>query len=264
MDTKRIVAPLLVVACAGCISGGGAPSLWPPSDFSLSVSAQHRSADGQSVLYQRFFVDYDGLAIYREADDQVADGLPVFDVVSEYQLDPQSLRWLSRLASRAGLFRSDSAFESNATPVDSHVELRWTGFDSAGRLSSEIDSGGVLDRMIHVVNAFLPEGRSFGFSGMTGDEEPRSVSRVPEPLEWVDGSLRRHRWYVGRFDDDADFAIDTLAIACRAEDREVAEAMLRLVEKRAPTAGVGPLGEGGEDWKDRIDAYRRAVDAVPR
>lgn len=257
----RSVSLAAAALLAGCLSDRSAPTLWPPSDFSLSVLGERRDEDGIVVLQQRFFVDYDGLAIYREADDFVGDRVPVFDVVSEYQLDPQSVRILSRLVGKAGLFRDDIVRASNAPASDRAVEIQWTAFGSSGRIDNLLETGGVLDRVVHVVNAFLPATREFRFDGLSGDSEPPRVSRAPEPLEWTEGALRRHRWYVDRFEADRQFAVDALAIACRARDRNVAEAMLREVENRTRDERGGVVDEGPRDAVS-VDDLRRLVEGL--
>lgn len=241
---------LWVLALPGCFSNRLPESIWPPDDFRIQVAGTRFTADGRRIE-QRFLLERDGLAVYREADRSVPGTsleLQVFDTVSAYRVKPESVRTLARLLERAGLFALDVGQSVNRSASEDQAAIVWRSFGREGKISSFYDNGGVLDRVVHIVNAFVPKDRTFSYPELSGEDEPRHVSRVPEPLRYLDGALLCHRQFADLFRDDADMQLDLFALAYTARNAEVA----RLALDRIVAIGPGPFAEDlvpAEEWE---------------
>jgi hypothetical protein len=244
---------------AACLADRQAPSVWPPDDFGIDVAGEHRRDDG-GLVRQRFQVFADGLAVYREAVralPEVGIELPLFESVSIYELRPESLRTLARLLNRAGLYELDVGQDVNRGIDDPVVVVHWRAFGGAGQISSLVDSGGVLDRVVHVINSFLPPERAFAYPELSGEIEPPHVSRAPAPLDWIGGALICHKKLVELHPDDIGLRLDLLALAVEARDGPTARKQLEWIESRGPDE---QLAGAGFDWeRDALGPLREAV-----
>ncbi len=241
-----------------CLTDRTKPSIWPPEDFLVRVSGTKLDARGQPVV-QRFQVDRAGIAFYREADATVAEAplvMPVFDRVVTYELRPESVRQFSRLLQSAKLLENDSAQMFNTGEGVEHVVVNWRAFGRAGQVSSRENSSGVLDRVVHIVNSYLPKGCAFAFPELSGEVEPPHVTRVPDPLEWAPGSIICHRKFTQLYPDDRNLWLDLFALAIVEGDAELAREVYEEVAERGPPPNVDDIMQI-VDWREEcLDAMR--------
>ena len=118
MPAAWLVA-LLAAMGSGCYSDQTAPSIWPPEDFQLIVSGTAFNEFDERIE-QRFRIESDGLALYREAAFAVPHtnlDLPVFSSVSAFRMRDPSVRLIGRMLQRAGLFR-DCLLYTSPSPRD--------------------------------------------------------------------------------------------------------------------------------------------------
>lgn len=232
----RLGAAALVLGVVSCVSDTTLPSLWPPDDFYLDVRGFEQGAVRERQT-QRFQLWADGLAVYRESDRDLEAAplaVPVFHRVSIYRLDPRSVRTLGRRLERAGLFGLvDDVVRAGGIPMQ-RVAVHVRAFGGARTVATDLMSSGGLDRTLHVVNAFLPEGVTFRHAALGGSIEPRHVSGVPAPQDDVAGAFAVHRRLAELRPDDLELRLDLLALAIEAGDVEFAQAMLRVIERQAP------------------------------
>jgi hypothetical protein len=226
-------------------------SVWPPDDYYLEVRLEQ---DGKERARARFWAD--GVAVLCEAREWLggpeagAAWFPVWSDVSAYRLRPKSIRDLARLLERAGLrtLAPDQALDVRAS--EQMVVFHWRAFGDTGIVWMAGPVGGAAVRVLHVVNAFLPEGHELAPAGMVGDTEPRHLVDVPEPVASLPQSLRFHRdFLLPRAPGEAAVLVDTFVLALAAGERDVARDMLdRLTELVGddPTDAwwVLPGGEG--------------------
>lgn len=234
-----------------CISNSSPPSVWPPDDFRLIVSGVTRARGGERVE-QRFRLLADGLAVYREARRAVPGtplDLPVFTRVAAYRLRPESVRACGRQLERAGLFDRVLGQSINREQDGQHVALSWRAFGGEGQVSSYVDNGGSLDRIVHVVNSFLPEGHAFRFEALSGEPEPKRLVRVPEPLDSGAGALLCHRRFVETWPDEPALQLDLFALAWAEGDVDTARGAFESLTRLGPVAPGDDLVEMIE-WEE--------------
>ena len=159
-------------------------------------------------------------------------------MVAVYRLRVESVRILGRQLERAGLFERSVIQSTNRDDEGEHVALRWELFGGSGEVSSFVDTGGSLDRIVHVVNSFLPSDHAFGFSALSGEPEPPQLFRVPEPLDSVSGALLCHRKFAQTWVDEPGLLLDMFALAWAADDVAVAEEAMDDVIALGPIAPV--------------------------
>ena len=244
----RWYATLLGVAmlCAACRTDEAARvSRWPPADFWLDVRSYVRTGDHEEER-QRFTVWPDGTVLYREAATGVGGPragtkwFPVFDKVAAYHLAPQSLRRLSRWIDEAGAFeRSEPAETRGNSPHSLTLAVRARG-DLRVHLA-EGTAQGPMQRLVHVVNAFLPPPVTFTLPEMLGEPEPSQLLYVPDPEISLAGALALHRELLQQRPDDPDLLLDTFALALASGEQTEARALVERIRARGTRAGEGPI-----------------------
>ena len=220
----------LFVLVTGCITPTETPSTqWPPADFYLEVRVTDGKGDRVRV---RFWAD--GLVLYGESDRQITgadDGplrLPVFHVLSAYEMLPESIRSLTRLLDRAGL-RALATDQVGALEAEAElVTLTWQGFGATPRsvFAKPPLQGGIVP-VLHILNAFLPEGRQIEVAGLGGDPEPRHLVEVPSPVDSMEGGLGLYvESLLERYPRDANLLIEAFSLAVASGQRDVASDLL--------------------------------------
>jgi hypothetical protein len=161
--------------------------------------------------------------------------------------------------SRARLFEVDIGVETNPREDDPQVVVSWTAFGGSGYVSSFTASGGVLESVVHIVNSFLPRDRAFTFPELSGEVEEHHLTRVPEPLTWVEGALMCHQKLVEMFEDDRELRLDMFALAYLAKDIVTARAVFDWFVEQGPETAGGDFGSH-VDWdRDCLAPMRKLV-----
>ncbi len=254
-----MAAAVALAALPACLAPEPvAISDWPPYDFELVLQSYQLSGD---VLQerQRVLVRADGLLVYREANsgvggqEQQAPWLPVFDVVSAYRLRDESLRQLTRLLDDAGLFQFDGA---TAPPADwtELIRISWRAHAREGTLVLTGNDTTRASRILHVINAYLPDGYALATGQLVGEAEVAHLIGVPAPRYSRREALHFHwlRWC--EEPQELRWMLDLFALAMAAGDRELAEEMiLRVREHPAATRSDDPvLGRGSGIALDQV------------
>ena len=240
MARFRTAASLLSCsALAACLAPAPPQeSVWPPADYYLEVRLEQGGKESGRV---RFWAD--GVAVLCEAHDWLggpesgAAWFPVWSDISAYRLRPKSIRDLSRLLERAGLRTLDPDQALDLQQSEQMVVFYWRSFGNTGTVWMAGPVDGAAVRVLHVLNAFLPEGHEFAPAGMVGDTEPRHLVDVPEPVGSVPQALQFHRDFLLPRASDAAVMVDTFALALAAGERDVARDML---DRLAAEVGEDP------------------------
>ncbi len=202
--------PIALVACVGPTVQA---SLWTPPDFHVDVWQTAVDEEGVPRVARRFEVWADGLAAFREAERDVAspDGLvPLYDTICVYEMHPNSVRMLGRLLQRAGIMDAGVAPPAGRAPTDGDVTIRWSAFGDSGSVPSWSEDPVLFDRLLQVVNAFVPAGHEF--DDPAGEKEPRHVADVPEPVRSVQGAIEAYQALIERRPDDQELKRELRAL----------------------------------------------------
>ncbi len=235
----------------GCFAPRPRESNWPPADFFVEVESGDNTADG-IFCKRKAQIWSDGLVVYQEAlppplTSKVADapGLPVYKSMCAYQLAPESIRMLSRM-----LFQS-SIKDIPATVGDTDggegpwLKMLYRANGDTQEVMVYIRIFGPMNRVLHILNSFLPEYHGFTMPELIGTPEEPHVVEVPPVTESVEGALTFHRKMLEmkRFSVAAaardelvhhrryQLQRDTFALACVQGDIPTAERLLQEMEK---------------------------------
>lgn len=251
---------VLAAAATGCQGTRDVASRWPPPDFGVELHVFEVHENGSEHL-QRFEVDAEGLAIYRESRGDLAGAplrVPVFSTVAVYQLDPRSLRTLSRMLSRTGLFEADGETSSNASDRGRQVTVLWQAHEADGRLSTLSVEIGPLERVVRVLESFLPDGRRVLWPGELSQAplDP-SIEEAPEPLDFLPGAVAVHTEIARRNPEDEWALLELFAVAVAAEDFEAADDALTTLASLAQDWGADAVD--AEAWRAEVVGPLRAM-----
>jgi hypothetical protein len=241
---------LALVACATSFGAcrtteATRASHWPPPDFWLDVRSYVRAGDHEEER-QRFTVWPDGTALYREAATGVGGPragtrwFPVFDKAAAYRLAPQSLRRLARWVDEAGTFERSQLGETRGDAAQS-LALAVRARGDVRVLLAEGTLQGPMQRLVHVVNAFLPAAASFTLPEVLGEPEPQQLLYVPEPEISLPGALALHRQLLLQRPDDPDLLLDTFALALASGEHAEARDLLERLRRRVAQGAGGPI-----------------------
>jgi hypothetical protein len=233
----------------GCLRNLNAPSRWPPEDFLLEVVAYEQTEEGL-VEPQSMYVFADGLVLFRRASNarplDAPAALPVFDTLSVYQLQQQSLRGLTRALDRAKLFRTEPI--NDVTPsanTGRSVSIRYRAFGVEGEVSNETAPAGALDRIVRLVNGYAPQRHPFTFRGLGVTTEARFVDEVPEPERSLRDALVIHDELARLHPELQSLWLDTFVLALSLDERDAASRALEGLEnataQRTETFGSSDL-----------------------
>jgi hypothetical protein len=219
---------------AGCLAPEPlAVSEWPPADFELVIRS-YQVSGGILQERRRMVARADGLVVYREATSgiggpaQQTPWFPVFDVVSAYRLRPESLRQLTRLLDDAELF-DFTGTEAVEPGFDELLLIDWHALGRAGRFALVGADIARASRILHVVNAFLPDGYAFAPVALVGEAEPPHLTGVPAPAYSRPEAIHFHWQRAQEEPDRLHWILDLFALARAAGDRELAEEMVERV-----------------------------------
>lgn len=236
---------LLLLPCLwGCLAPRARDSRWPSADFFVEVEAGENTLDGT----QKVQIWRDGLVVYKEAvppplTSTVVDapGLPVYKSLCAYRLAPESIRMLSRmlfLASIKDIPRTVGNVRGGEGPW---LKMLHRANGDTQEIMVYTRIFGPMNRVLHVLNSFLPDGHGFTMPEIVGMPEEPHIVEVPPVSDSVEGSLGFHRKMLGmeRFSETA-AALDplvryrryqlqreTFALACVHGDIVVAEELFR-------------------------------------
>lgn len=246
-----ILAALLLLA--GCLSPERQlTTVWPPDDFFFEVRHSVITDDGlqerQQVQFHR-----DGLVFFREAStfiDAAGDEppLPVFGRACRYQVRKDSLRQLSRLLSRAGLFELSAALNSEPGSAPDLLTVRWRAFGDVRGVLLQGKVYGQAMRVLRITNAFLPRGHEFILTEMTGETEEPHLLAVPEPSTDPAAALAHHEAMLARAPLDQGLLAETFVLAhVVGRNERAGELLQRLEELEAADRSVQQMfpQEGG-------------------
>ena len=284
-DLRLLCLLCLPAVFQGCFTPRERETQWPPEDFYLEVEAGVNSPDGV-FSRQKLQVWRDGLVVYREAappnltsNVTNAPGLPVYKWLCSYRLRKPSVRMLSRLLNQASI-KDIPPLVGNVAGGGQGQWLRMLYRSGEERRDVMVRSRifGPMNRVLHIVNSFLPADHGFIMPEMVGMPEPRHVVELPLVKESVEGSLGYHRELLKmpRFSEAAvakdpglrelrvQLQRDTFALACVQHDiavaaecfRELAEVLKdrEAANKLFPeTADVDPV----EHLRQILDAARK-------
>ncbi len=306
MSASRLSRTACLLLClppclVGCFAPRARHSAWPPKDFYIEVKAGENSADG-IFTKQKVQIWRDGLVVYQEAarpalTSRVKDapGLPVFKSLCAYRLAGRSVRMLSRLLYQSSVQDIPVTvgdlggglgpwlkmlYQSRSRPPD---DLRAKDPEPAERIGEpreimvHLRVFGPMNRVLHIVNSFLPEGHGFSMPEMVGMPEPFHAVEVPAVIESVEGSLRFHLELLKmeRFSEAAaskdprlrlrrnQLQRDTFALACVQGDIAAAEECFReLAEVLKDDAGPNRLFPDTD--VDHVEHLRQILVAAKR
>ncbi|MBK8979234.1 MAG: hypothetical protein IPM29_25335 [Planctomycetes bacterium] len=258
----RILAAAMAAVGSGCVTESPVGSRWPGDGFAIDARVV-AFPDGEAVPLQSFLAWEDGLAVYREAPRVLpgsAPPIPVYSTVCVYELRPESIRMLARLLARAELFGTTSSFRADGETTDVEVEVRWSLRSEQGQITTRSTETGRIERVAHVINAFLPAGRTLRWPGgdLPGQPEPRRIEGVPEPVDDLAGSLACHLELVrpDRGRTNLGLLLDLFGIAVAAGDADDARDALRAITAAVTTAAGDAAGDPQalDAWLARLAA----------
>jgi hypothetical protein len=229
--------------------------MWPPADFYLEVRAG-RWTDGGLREEKSFHVFADGLAVYREVPADAEDWPPLFAGLCAYRMAAPSLRSLGRSLAQAGLFDLDApgGADPDATEV---VAVIWRGFGREGEAIGRGRVYGPMVQVLHIINAYLPQGRSFELPDMTGEPERPRLGGVPQPAFSAEESYAQHLAWEGRFAGDVRWQVELLALAHHTGHGDKARELLAQIEAaQSPFADATAAGER----RVLLERLRRLID----
>ena len=299
--------PLSLLLCllpglGGCFAARDRHSAWPPEDFYLEIEADgSKTADG-IFTRQKVQIWRDGLVVYQEADRPAlissvenAPGLPVFKSLCAYRLAEPSVRMLSRLLYQSSIQDIPVTvgdmgggtgpwlrmlYESRSRPPDGSADSDPDPAPPAGEpqeITVHLRIFGPMNRVLRIVNSFLPKGHGFTMPGMVGMEEPLHAVEVPPVTTSVEGSLRYHveLLKMARFSGPAvtkdprlqlrrnQLQRDTFALACLHGDIAVAEECFGELSE-VLKAATGPNRLFPDTEVDHVEHLRQILAAARR
>lgn len=219
---------LLAVCAVSCVSGGLAPSIWPPQDFRLTVE-ELRFDGSRAHVTRRFVVDHDGVARYSTSSRPLVEStsgtsLPVFDRLAIYELVPTCVRALARRIERLGVEEIETQPGEGDVAAEGGVVLVWQAFGSRRVLPVRGRVRGPLAEIMAVIAAHLPPGENFGIA-LNRPIVP-VLRGVPEPRADADGALAALEALSRQHPADAELVLDAFALACSLGRRAAAEQLL--------------------------------------
>lgn len=240
---RPILCTVLILAASvgSCETQKSRRGAWPPADF--RVELRHSvEVDGGLQVRQDAQINAQGLVVYRESDRCIcsADGrlqLPVYRRVSAYELPWRSIRILSRNLHRAPV--KDVKAPPKSPPVEPgsnhHIRLQVT------YLANEIDvvavnqNVGLMNRVVRIINAFLPKDHAVTMPNMLGTPEVHRVQDVPEVRDSLTGAKQFHEKLLLERANDSSLLEDTFALAVAASDWSLASSCVTRIAQLKPT-----------------------------
>lgn len=230
----------------GCVGSGLGASRWPGEEFWLDARVIRFDGEQQQVM-QSFRVWRDGLALYRESRGNLRGAplpVPVHDTVAAWQMRSESMRMLARRLRDAGLFEAGEERGIVEPPEDALLQVAWRRNDRRGVVSTLGSDDDTVERVAHVLNAFLPAERPLRWptGELPGDPEPRRLEEVPTPRTSLEGSLQFHLDLA--LDDpervDVWLLLELFALGVANGDRQVAADALQTLRAWQPQEAEAP------------------------
>ena len=209
-----ILSPLFLLAAA-CVGDALAPSIWPPSNFSLDVEESRQQGAAIHVV-RRLRVDASGVVIYATSSQPLEDpngsiSLPVFDRMSIYRLEPAAVRALSRKLDRLGV--SELAVGEGGASGEVDLVLRWRAFSEQRVLACVGRPRAGLADVLALAAAHLPPGESF--ETPIGRPVAPVLRGVPTPREDAAGALAAICEVLIERSDDRELLLVAFGLAAR-------------------------------------------------
>lgn len=274
----RVPCLLLLLPClGGCFAPRPQETKWPPGDFFIEVEAGENTVDG---IFDKQIAQIwkDGLVVYREAAPppltskmENSPGLPVYKAVCAYRLAPESIRMLSRMLYQSSIKDIPPVVGSTSTGMGRWLKMLYRSNGDAQEISVHGRIFGPMNRVLHILNSFLPEGHGFTMPEMVGMPEEPHVVEVPPVAESVEGALGFHLKMLGmkRFSEATvakdplmskrryQLQRDTFALACVHGDIPVAEDLLGQMDKMKQANQLFP-----DTKTDNIEHLRQILAAA--
>lgn len=273
---------LLLLSClGGCFAPRARESKWPPADFFIEVEAGENTVDG-IFCRQKAQIWTDGLVVYRQAAPppltskmENSPGLSVYKSVCAYELAPESIRMLSRMLFQSSIKDIPPTVGSTGTGTGPWLKMLYRSSGDVQEIMVHGRIFGPMNRVLHILNSFLPVGSGFTMPEMVGMPEELHVVEVPEVTESVEGALGFHRKMLEmeRFSEAAvtrdpilryrryQLRRDTFALACVQGDVPVAEKLLEelaeILEKQEKANQLFP-----DTKTDSIEHLRQILAAA--
>ncbi|MCC6672735.1 MAG: hypothetical protein IT458_16845 [Planctomycetes bacterium] len=221
---RAVLLVALLLAPAGCLTSDQVQtSIWPPKDFHLDVRSSSVSPLGVVTDLQRFTVFADGFAAYREAEapppGQDQSWPPLFGTVAAWRMRPESTRILARMLAGTGLADQPEEQGELQEGETRSLAVQVTWFEDSRLVVVRGRAYGPVYRLIHVLNAFLPEGKEFWLPEIQGDPEPRRLARVPAPARSLADARELQAELLRRRPDDPELWLEEFALAQAQGDR---------------------------------------------
>jgi hypothetical protein len=240
---------VLSAAVAACVSEQApVASIWPPPDFRLVLEERGEEA-GHSLVHRRFAVGADGVCVYARAaeadvleDAPTGTRLPVYRTMCVYQLLDVSTRLLARKVHKRGVLELDAVQGDQHETLGRSLRLFYRAFENERTVVASGQIHGSMARVLSVINTHLPRGEEFLLPGVTAEAEPEILVGVPAPVDDLAGALACHLDLLRTRADDTELLLAAFALACRAGQRETAQALLaRWVAATAPATAAAPF-----------------------
>lgn len=228
---QSCLAVLLSLCIAACKSTAIADSIWPPSDFEVSVE-EVRLEGGAAKVVRRFRARADGIVSYATSSRAIVDAetsthLPVFESLSIYRLVPTSIRALARRIDRCGILGMDRVQGERGAPADTSLVLVWQAFGRRQVVTARGRVHGAMADVLSIVMAHLPEGEAFQLPGLTDRPVVPVLRGVPVPRPDAAAALQACRSLMEQRPDDVVLMLDAFALACDLERRDEASQILQ-------------------------------------
>lgn len=204
--------------------------MWPPSNFELRVEEVRIDNDGPRVV-KRFRALADGVVTWATSSRAIVDPesgtlLPVFDRMCAYRLVPTAIRALARRTHRAGVLDLETRQGERGVPTDTYLVLSWQGMDRSTTITAVGRVHGPMAEILAMVLAHMPEGEMFELPGLADRPVVPVLRGVPAPKDDPGGALLEHQSLLQQRFADRTWLEDAFALACRVENRAVAESLL--------------------------------------
>jgi hypothetical protein len=240
----------MVASCKGVSETGGK---WPPKDFVLGLQYTVVKGEVRQVRKSaKIFAD--GLVVYREADTTLRsrDGkleLPVYSRMCAYGMKWWSIRDLTRLLHDAPVL--ELADPAAAPPIGEETHLirfHVTYMANHVDVVAQNQAVGLLNRVLRIVNTFLPPGHGITMPNMAGEEMEHHLQDVPVVTDSVAGALKFHEGWLSEHATNSALLLDTFSLACAAKNWPLAENCVTVLATSRP-ADVAALREILADCK---------------